>query len=59
MGTGWGKQLRFDSLPPGGKHISNHLPSWRNSNAFAREASIFLVEDRIQKGSDKFAASLG
>ena len=58
-GKGWGKQFRFNFLPRRRKHISNHSLSWGSSNALVREASVFLVEDRIQKGPDKSVASLG
>ena len=58
-GTGCSKQFRFNFLPLRRKHISNHLLSRGSSNALAREASAFLVEDRTQKGPDKSVASLG
>ena len=59
MATGWGKQFRFNFLPHRRKHISNNSLSWGSSNALVRDASVFLVEDRVQKGPDKSVASLG
>ena len=59
MGTGWGKQFRFNFLPHRRKHISNNSLSRGSSNALVREAPVFLVQDRIQKGPDKSVASLG